>query len=228
MKISPTSPGGSVVPSARTTLNSPDIDLADRAAVRQPLDARDDRRGLRLGARVQLPDRLGAEPVDPRLLQPRRARRGEVPHDLAATTRRSGRARRPAASRCAPSSSARRTSSRGGTGRSAAACARRRTCRRARRGCPRAARSIVHMNGPLWYSGPGIRCVPSICISSSGLRVGIDRARLVREDQLRPAGRAARRHRLPRIRDGVGQRRVVEAVDVERLVARRRAARRAR
>ena len=37
---------------------------------------------LRLGAGVQLEDALGAEPVDPRLLQPHRARLGEVPHHL--------------------------------------------------------------------------------------------------------------------------------------------------
>ena len=34
---------------------------------------------LALGAGVELPDPLGAEPVDPRLLQPHRARLGEVP-----------------------------------------------------------------------------------------------------------------------------------------------------
>ena len=31
---------------------------------------------------------------------------------------------------------------------------------------------IVQTNGPLWYSGPGIMCVPSICISNSGLMSG--------------------------------------------------------
>ena len=40
----------------------------------EPLRAGDDRRRLALGAGVELEDLLGAEPVDPRLLQPRRAR----------------------------------------------------------------------------------------------------------------------------------------------------------
>ncbi len=31
---------------------------------------------------------------------------------------------------------------------------------------------IVQMNGPLWYSGPGIRCVPSSVIPSSGVASG--------------------------------------------------------
>ena len=41
----------------------------------------DDRGGLPLRAGVELPDPLGAEPLDPRALQPRRARLGEVPHE---------------------------------------------------------------------------------------------------------------------------------------------------
>ena len=53
---------------------------ADRTAVREPLGAGDDRRRLCFGTRVQLPDRIRAEPLDPLFLEPRRARRGEVPH----------------------------------------------------------------------------------------------------------------------------------------------------
>ena len=201
MKISPTSPGGSSSPSA-----SNDLHLARRAAGRPSRGARatragDDRRRLRLGARVELPDRVGAEPLDPRLLQPRRARRGEVPHDLqrrhvvalahvVGQLRDARHHRRHDVHRVGVVlvDQLQRASPR-------------RTCRRARRGCPRAARSTDHMNGPLWYSGPGIMCVPSSVHhqqrvarrdrSSPGCRV---------EDQLRPAGAAARRHRLPRIR----------------------------
>ena len=40
---------------------------------------------------------------------------------------------------------------------------------------PASSAVIVQMNGPLWYSGPGIRCVPSSFMPSSGARVGIDR-----------------------------------------------------
>ena len=62
-----------------------DHDLAahrppDRAAVLQPLLAGDDGGDLPLGAGVQLDDALGAEPADPGLLQPHRARLGQVPH----------------------------------------------------------------------------------------------------------------------------------------------------
>ncbi len=46
-------------------------------------------------------------------------------------------------------------------------------------------------------------------------RVGVDQARLVGENQLRPAGRAARRHRFVRVRDRVGHRTVVEPVCVQ-------------
>ena len=33
---------------------------------------------------------------------------------------------------------------------------------------PASSAVIVHMNGPLWYSGPGIKCVPLSCIINSG------------------------------------------------------------
>ena len=49
------------------------------AAMRHPFGAVDDRGSLAFGTPVQLPDRLGTEPFDPRLLQPRRARRGQMP-----------------------------------------------------------------------------------------------------------------------------------------------------
>ena len=77
-----------------------------------------------------------------------------------------------AASRCAPSSSARRTSSRGGTGRSARACVSASNLPPSTTWLPASSAVIDHMNGPLWYSGPGIRCVPSIVIISSGFASG--------------------------------------------------------
>ena len=178
MKISPTSPGGSSSPSGAEHLH-----LARRSgrptepAVREPLRPGDDRRGLRLGARRRAPRsrRRRATRSTPPSATAGTARRGATRPST--TRRRSARARPPGASRCAPSSSARRTSSPDASGRSAAASSPRRSGRRARRDCPRAAPSIVHTNGPLWYSGPGIRWVPSICIISSGFELGIDRAR---------------------------------------------------
>ena len=58
-----------------------------------------------------------------------------------------------------------------------------------------------HMNGPLWYSGPGHH-VRAVDRHHQQRRRRRDRSSPgpVREDQLRPAGAAARRHRLPRIR----------------------------
>ena len=66
----------------RTTFISPAMGRPTDPRCASHSTTRDDRRGLRLGTGVELPDRVGAEPLDPLLLQPRRARRGEVPHDL--------------------------------------------------------------------------------------------------------------------------------------------------
>ncbi len=82
-------PAGRRSPSASKAAISPDGDLADRAAVRQPLGSGDDGHRLGLGAGVELHDHLGAEPVDPGLLQPGRAGRGQVPDGLAGSRRRS-------------------------------------------------------------------------------------------------------------------------------------------
>ncbi|CAB4734060.1 unannotated protein [freshwater metagenome] len=61
-------------------LHLADETATDRTPVCEPLVATDDGDRLRLGAGVQLPDPLAAEPFDPRLLQPRWARRRHVPH----------------------------------------------------------------------------------------------------------------------------------------------------
>ena len=74
-------PGRQLVAVAVADLHLAGAGATDRTAVLEPLDAGDDRGGLRLGAGVQLVDPLRAEPVDPRLLEPRRARLGEVPDD---------------------------------------------------------------------------------------------------------------------------------------------------
>ena len=100
---------------------------AHRAAVLEPLRAGDDRGGLRLGAGVELPDPLRSEPLDPRLLEPRRARLGEVPHDLqrreVVALPHLGRA----AARCASSSWARGRRPRPSGSRWPRACPRRRS-----------------------------------------------------------------------------------------------------
>jgi hypothetical protein len=75
--------GGSSLPSSSVIITRAGLGPADRAAVRQPLGAGDDGGGLALGAGVELEDPLGAQPVDPHLLQPLGARLGEVPHHLA-------------------------------------------------------------------------------------------------------------------------------------------------
>ena len=55
-------------------------DLADRARVIQPLDPANARAAHGLGARVDFPDRFRPDPLDPFLLQPRRAGGGDM-HD---------------------------------------------------------------------------------------------------------------------------------------------------
>ena len=177
---------------------------ADRAAVREPVGAADDASRLRLGAARRAPRS-----------RPGRASRSTSPSATAGTarrdatrpsttTRRSGRARRVGQLRD-PRHHRRHDVHRLGAVLvdQLQACAPRRTCRRAPRDCPRAAPVTDHMNGPLWYSGPGIMSVPFGVIISSGCASGsIERGRGV-EDQLRAAGAAARRHALPRIRHGV-------------------------
>ena len=64
--------------------------------------------------------------------------------------------------------------------------------------------------GPLWYSGPGISRHPSGSTPRVGRASGSIGRRVAGDDQLRPAGRAAGRRRLPRRRGDVGQRRVVD------------------
>ena len=99
-------------------------------------------------------------------------------------------------------------------GRSAAASARRRTCRRARRGCPRAAPVTDHMNGPLWYSGPGHhdacrRASSAAAASASGsisagavLRISFGRPVLPPEVIALPRIETASRQRIGRRRAG--------------------------
>ena len=50
--------------------------------MRQPLGARQRRRGEAFGAAIQFPDHSRAQPVDPFFLQPGRAGRRQVPHRL--------------------------------------------------------------------------------------------------------------------------------------------------
>ena len=59
------------------------------------------------------------------------------------------------------------------------------------------------MNGPLWYSGPGIMSVPFGVIISSGFASGSMSAGAVLRISFGRPGAAARRHPLPRIRHGV-------------------------
>ena len=89
---------------------------------------------------------------------------------------------------------------------------------------------IVQMNGPLWYSGPGIRWVPSICMPSSGAASGSIRlawfARISFGRPVEPPDVIA----LYGFETASGKRRaaIVEVVDVERRRRRRPADPRAR
>ena len=78
--------GGS--PSSSKAAISPHGHLAHRAAVLQPLGAGDDGHRLGLGAGVELHDHVRPQPVDPGLLQPGRAGRGQVPDGAAGWRRR--------------------------------------------------------------------------------------------------------------------------------------------
>ena len=158
--------------------------------------------------RVQLPDRLGAEPVDPLLLQPRRARRAEMPHDLQRRHVVAVAHRRREASRCAPSSSARRRATRGGTGRSSCSVRSASNLPPSTTWLPASSAGDRPHERTVVVQRPGHHhACRRASSSSSGLASGsIERGRGV-EDQLRPAGAAARRHALPRIRDRVEPRR---------------------
>ena len=59
-------------------------DLADRAAVFEPFNARYDRGALCFGAAIEFVDALRPQPLDPFFLQPGRHRRGHMKHDLQA------------------------------------------------------------------------------------------------------------------------------------------------
>ena len=175
----------------------------------------DDAAELGLGAAVELDDPLRPEPVDPRLLQPRRARLGEVPDELQAGQvvgvahllreppdpphhRRHevddvGPVVLDRPQRAPP----RRTASNSTT------CA------------PLSTDGHDQISGPLWYSGPGITRQPPGGIpnvADRGRASGSSSAASRGHDELRPAGGPARRRRLPRRADHVGQRApVVEA-----------------
>ena len=101
----------------------------------EPLAAGDDGGGLGLGAAVQLDDPLGAEPLDPGVLEPGRAGLGQVPHDAERRQVVAPRGRRWAAARCASSSSARGRRRRRGGARWPPGWPRRRTGAARRRGC---------------------------------------------------------------------------------------------
>ncbi len=94
MKTSPTSPGSASVPSARTILNCPAIDLPT-----EPRCASHSTPLMIVAACASVPAyssqiASATEPVDPLFLQPRRARRARDATRPSTTTRRSGRARR--------------------------------------------------------------------------------------------------------------------------------------
>ncbi len=83
---------------------------------------------------------------------------------------------------------------------------------------PASSAVVVQMNGPLWYSGPGIKCVPPGVIIKQRMCVGIDQARAAFASM--SFGRPVDPPDVIAFHgfdDRVGKRRVVEAVDVYRF-----------
>ena len=164
----------------------------------------------RLGAGVQLEDALGAEPVDPRLLEPHRARLGEVPHDAQRRQVVAQRGRRRAGARCASSSSARGRRHRPGAARWPRACASASKRSSSTTWLPASSPCTTRRTDRCGTAGRASTRQPSSDSASGGGGLGVDQRRVARHDQLRPAGRAARGRRLPRRRHRVGQRPVVD------------------
>ena len=180
------------------------LGAAHRTAVRQPLGTGDDRRGLSFGAGVQLVDSLGAQPIDPDLLQPLRARLGQVPHDAQA-----GEIERIAhVFGKAPDALHHRWHH----VQHGALVLLDRGQRRLRiellqqsHMVARKQRLAAPHTGAVVVERAGHHQAAVIAKEQRCRRVGVDGCRVARDNQLRSAGATARRRCLPRRRDNIGQ-----------------------
>ena len=182
---------------------------ADRPPVLEPLRARDDRGGLRLGAGVELPDPLGAQPLDPRLLEPRRAGLGEVPHEpqrrqVVALPHLDRQAPDPLHHRGHEVHDVHRVLLDGGEGGLGVEA---RQHHQVGAGQQRGARPD---DGTVVVERPGHQQAPVGVDPEGRAGLGVQRGGVAGHDELGPTGRAAGGRCLPRGRGGVGQRPVLD------------------